>query len=56
MVKLTSRYRFVIPRSIREKLGIKPGMPVYFDMVNKNEARISTMPLPERDAETTPKT
>jgi AbrB family looped-hinge helix DNA binding protein len=49
IVKPSSKYQIVIPRQIREQLGIKPGQPVYIDMVSGGkEARISTMSVLDR--------
>jgi AbrB family looped-hinge helix DNA binding protein len=54
MVKPSSKHQIVIPRAIREKLGIEPGTPVYIDMVGTKEARISTKSVLERYAATMP--
>jgi AbrB family looped-hinge helix DNA binding protein len=54
VVKPSSKYQIVIPRQIREKLGIKPGEPVYIDLIGDKEARISTMSVLDRYAGTMP--
>ncbi len=54
VVKPSSKHQIVIPRAIREKLGIEPGTPVYIDMVGDKEARISTKSVLERYAGSMP--
>jgi len=54
IVKPSSKHQIVIPRSIRKKLGIEPGMTVYIDMVGEHEARISTKSVLQRYAGTMP--
>ena len=54
IVKPSSKHQIVIPRSIREKLGIEVGEPVYIDMVGDKEARISSRSVLERYAGTMP--
>ncbi len=54
VVKPSTKNQIVIPRAIREKLGIKPGKPVYIDLVGQNEARLSTKSVLERYAGTMP--
>lgn len=53
VVKPSSKYPIVIPRKIREQLGIEPGKPLYINMVTGGkEARISTVSVIDRYAGT----
>ncbi len=54
IMKPSSKNQIVIPRAIREKLGIGPGTPVFINMVGDDEARISTKSVLERYAGTMP--
>ena len=49
----SSKYQIVIPKAVREKLGVEPGKPLYIDIVG-DEARISTKSVLERYAGTMP--
>ncbi len=47
IVKLDSKGRIVIPRSIREDLGVKPGAKFYIILSEDEEGSIISL-LPER--------
>lgn len=47
----STKYQIVIPRQVRERLGIEPGKPVYINVVG-DEARLSTKSVLERYAGT----
>jgi AbrB family looped-hinge helix DNA binding protein len=51
IVKPSSKYQIVIPKHIREKLGIVPGRPLYIDIAG-DEARLSTRSVLDRYAGT----
>ncbi|HOV88162.1 MAG TPA: AbrB/MazE/SpoVT family DNA-binding domain-containing protein [Syntrophobacteraceae bacterium] len=45
VVKVSSRGQIVVPKEIREKLGIKPGTRVLFQVV---EQHAEIVPLPQK--------